>query len=102
MLKSIKESISDYATIGVVMAVLTTLIRPFISVKKTIRDAVISFVFSMLSGLLVEYWEIPFTVKVGICGTFGFFAVSLYGVAEVILKQVKEDPSIITDRLRKK
>lgn len=101
VLKDIKETIIDYATIGVIMSLLTAIIRPYVSVKQTIRESVIVFVFSTISGLILENFDIPFSVKVGICGTFGFFAVKLYNVLEVVFQQLKEKPEIIIDRLKK-
>ena len=100
MIKDIKDTIEDYAIIGSVMAVITVSLRPFVSIKKTLRDATITFVFSMLSGLIIEYWEIPFAVKAGVCGTIGFFGITLYNVLESILLNLKENPNIIMDKLK--
>jgi uncharacterized membrane protein YjjP (DUF1212 family) len=100
-LRDIKEIIIDYGIIGVTMGVMTMLIRPFISVKQTIRDCLITFIFSMLAGLLLEYWEIPYAVKAGISGVCGFFAVRLYSIAISFLTKVEENPDIIIDKIKK-
>lgn len=102
MLRDIKEVIADYAIIGGIMAALTAIIKPFVCWKKTIRDLVLSFIGSMLCGLLLEYWEIPYAVKVGISGTCGLFAVKIYEVIESILQRIKENPDEIIDKLKKK
>lgn len=83
------------------MAILTVIIKPFVCWKKTIRDLCLSFVGSMICGLLLEYWEIPYAVKVGISGTCGLFAVKIYEVIESILQRIKENPEKIFDKLDK-
>ena len=100
LLRDIKEVIADYAIIGGTMAVLTAIIKPFVCWKKTIRDLVLSFIGSMLCGLLLEYWEIPYAVKVGISGTCGLFAVKIYEVIESILQRLKENPEKVIDKLK--
>ena len=82
------------------MAVLTAIIKPFICWKKTVRDLILSFLGSMLCGLLLEYWEIPYAVKVGISGTCGLFAVKIYEVIESILQRIKENPDEVIDKLK--
>lgn len=101
VLRDIKDVITDYAVIGGTMAVLTAIIKPFVCIKTTIRDLCLSFIASMLCGLLLEYWEIPYAVKVGISGTCGLFAVKIYEVIESILQRVKENPEKIIDKLNK-
>ena len=101
MLRDIEEVVTDYAIIGGTMAVLTAIIKPFICWKRTIRDLVLSFLGSMLCGLLLEYWEIPYAVKVGISGTCGLFAVKIYEVIESILQRIKENPDEVIDKLSK-
>lgn len=100
MLRDIKEVVTDYAIIGGTMAVLTAMIKPFICWKKTIRDLILSFLGSMICGLLLEYWDIPYAVKVGISGTCGLFAVKIYEVIEAILQRIKEKPDEIIDKLK--
>ena len=101
VLRDIKEVVTDYAIIGGTMAVLTAIIKPFICWKRTVRDLVLSFLGSMLCGLVLEYWEIPYAVKVGISGTCGLFAVKIYEVIESILQRIKENPDKIIDKLEK-
>lgn len=101
VLRDIKEVVTDYAIIGGTMAVLTAIIKPFVCWKKTIRDLVLSFIGSMLCGLLLEYWEIPYAVKVGISGTCGLFAVKIYEVIESVLQRFEENPEKIIDKLNK-
>ena len=100
MLRDIEEVVADYAIIGGTMAVLTTIIKPFICWKKTIRDLVLSFLGSMLCGLMLECWEIQYAVKVGISGTCGLFAVKIYEVIESILQRIKENPDKVIDKLK--
>ena len=100
VLRDIKEVVTDYAIIGGTMAVLTAMIKPFICWKKTIRDLILSFLGSMICGLLLEYWDIPYAVKVGISGTCGLFAVKIYEVIEAILQRIKENPNEIIDKLK--
>jgi hypothetical protein len=101
VLRDIKEVIQDYCIIGGIMAILTTLIRPFVCWKKTIGDIVLSFCFSMLCGLVLEYWDIPYAVKVGISGTCGLFAVRIYEVINSLLLRVKDNPDAIINKLHK-
>ena len=100
MLRDIKEVVTDYAIIGGTLALLTAMITHFICWKKTIRDLILSFLGSMICGLLLEYWDIPYAVKVGISGTCGLFAVKIYEVIEAILQRIKENPNEIIDKLK--
>ena len=101
VLRDIKEVVTDYAIIGGTMAVLTAIIKPFVCIKTTLRDLVLSFLGSMLCGLLLEYWEIPYAVKVGISGTCGLFAVKIYEVIESVLQRIEENPDKVIDNLKK-
>lgn len=102
VLRDIKEVVSDYAIIGGTMALLTSIIKPFVCIRTTLRDLVLSFLGSMLCGLLLEYWEIPYAVKVGISGTCGLFAVKIYEVVESLLTNIKENPQNIIGKINKK
>lgn len=95
MLRDIEDIISDYIIIGGTMGIITVLIKPFVSWKRAIRDIILSFVFSMLCGLLLEYWEIPYAVKVGISGTCGLFAVRIYEIINIFFTKVEEHPEIL-------
>ena len=101
VLRDIRELLFDYGLIGLTMGVMTMMIRPFISVRQTVKECLITFIFSMLAGLLLEYWEIPYAVKAGISGVCGFFAVRLYGIAISFLSKVEENPDIIIDKVKK-
>ena len=102
MFKDIGETIRDYAIVGACIGGVSVLIKPFVSVRQTIRDAIISFVISMLTGLLLEYVDIPYSVKVGISGVFGLFAVRIYMIIESVLKRVEENPEIVVDNIKDK
>lgn len=102
MFKDIGETLRDYAIVGVCIGGISVLIKPFVSIKQTIRDAAISFIISMLTGLLLEYIEIPYSVKVGISGVAGLFAVRIYMIIESILKRVEEHPDAVIDKIKNK
>ena len=101
MLRDIEDIIQDYVIIGGTMGVITVLVKPFVSWKKTIRDIILSFVCSMLCGLLLEYWQIPYAVKVGISGTCGLFAVRIYEIINILFTKVEQHPEQILRRFRK-
>ena len=101
VLRDIEDIIQDYVIIGGTMGIITVLVKPFVSWKKTIRDIILSFVFSMLCGLLLEYWQIPYAVKVGISGTCGLFAVRIYEIINIFFTKVEQHPEQILRRFRK-
>lgn len=100
MFKETGELLKDYAIVGIAIGGVSVIIKPFVSIKQTIRDAVISFIVSMLTGLLLECFEIPYSVKVGISGVAGLFAVRIYMILESILKRVEQNPEIIIDKIK--
>lgn len=102
MFKDVGETLRDYAIVGTCIGGVSVLIKPFVSIKQTIRDAVISFIFSMLAGLLLEYVDIPYSVKVGLSGIVGLFAVRLYMIIESVLKKVEENPDVVIDKIKNK
>lgn len=102
MFKDIGETLKDYAIVGTCIGGVSVLIKPFVSLKQTIRDVVISFVFSMLAGLLLEYLDIPYSVKVGLSGVIGLFAVRIYMIIESILKRVEQNPDVVIDKIKDK
>jgi hypothetical protein len=102
LFKDIGETLRDYAIVGTCIGGVSVLIKPFVSIKQTIRDAVISFIFSMLAGLLLEYVDIPYSVKVGLSGIVGLFAVRLYMIIESVLKKVEENPDVVIDKIKNK
>lgn len=101
MLKDIKEILIDYSIIGGTMAILTAIIKPFICWRKTIKDSVLVFTFSLLCGLIIQYWEIPESVKFGVSGVCGYYAVKISEVIETILTKAKNKPDEILNRLGK-
>lgn len=98
----IKDVITDYGLWGLFVGVITMLIKPFISIKQSLRDMLITFVVSMLCGLLVEYMNIPTPVKYGISGVCGLFGVRLYMIADALLKSAQHDPLHFFDVIRGK
>lgn len=97
-----KEALINYSIIGVIMSIFTILIKPFVSWKETVRNAALTFVFSMLGGLLLEYMDIPLPVKCGLSGLCGFFAVQINAIILSILKKVEENPEQVINKARKK
>lgn len=89
---STKEVFSSCFWWAFFIGVITMLIRPFISIRQTIRDTAITFLVSMLSGLLAEYLNIPEAVKYGLSGVCGLFAVRLYIIGENLLCQTARNP----------
>ena len=84
------------------MGLIAIIIKPFISVKQTIRDMIITFIVSMLSGLLAEYMDIPMPVKYGISGVCGLFGVRLYAIADSILKTAEKNPVDFIKKVKEK
>lgn len=91
-MERIKEVLNAYGLWGVFLAVVTIAIKPFISVRQSVRDMFITFLISMLAGLLMECFDIPMPVKYGISGVCGLFAVRLYMIADSLLKRAEQDP----------
>lgn len=101
MLKSLKEVAVDFGMIGVIMSFVVAFVRPFISIKQKIRDILLTFTFSMLAGLLLEYWAIPFGVKAGISGVCGLFGIWLYDLIISLLLYLRKNPEKILKNLDK-
>ena len=91
-MEKVKEIMAQYSIWGAFLGIITILIKPFISIKQTLRDMLITFVVSMLCGLLTEYMDITTPVKYGISGVCGLFGVRLYMIADSILKSAQNDP----------
>ena len=91
-MEKIKEIFANYSIWGIFLSLITIIIKPFISIKQSLRDMLITFIVSMLSGLLAEYIDIPQPVKYGISGVCGLFAVRIYMIADSILKKAQTDP----------
>lgn len=87
-----KEIVGGYGIWGAFLGLITILIRPFISIRQMLRDVAITFLVSMLTGMVLEYLDAPDAVRYGLSGVCGLFAVRLYMIAESILKSVEKDP----------
>ncbi len=101
-MERIKEAIATYGAWGIFLGVVTMLIRPFISIRQTLRDMAITFLISMLAGLMLEYVDCPEPVKYGVSGVCGLFAVRLYMIADSLLRQAEKDPLNFIKECRKK
>ena len=87
-----KEIVGTYSLWGLFIGFITLLIRPFISIKQSFRDALITFLVSMLSGMMLEYFDVTESVRYGLSGVCGLFAVRLFMIAESLLSRVEKDP----------
>lgn len=97
----VKETLSFYAIWGGIIGMLTILIRPFVSIRQVIRETIITFLFSFLCGLLLEYFDFGIPLKCGISGVIGLFATLIYEIFIKLLTQVKENPlDLIKRRLK--
>ena len=98
----LKETFAHYGIWSAFLGLIAIIIKPFISVKQTIRDMIITFIVSMLSGLLAEYMDIPMPVKYGISGVCGLFGVRLYAIADSILKTAEKNPVDFIKKVKEK
>ena len=98
----LKETLAHYGIWSAFLGVIAIIIKPFISVKQTIRDMIITFIVSMLTGLLTEYMDIPMPVKYGISGVCGLFGVRLYAIADSILKTAEKNPVDFIKKIKEK
>ncbi len=101
-MERIKEILSGYSLWGMFIGLITILIKPFISVRQSLRDMLITFIVSMLCGLLTEYMDIPTPVKYGISGVAGLFAVRIYMIADSLLRSAEKDPVSLWKMFHKK
>ena len=101
-MEKLKVIMEDYGVWGIFLGVITILIKPFISIRQSLRDMLITFIVSMLSGLLVEYMDMPVPVKYGISGVCGLFGVRLYMIADSMLKSAQTDPFRFFDIIKGK
>lgn len=62
-MEKVKEIIANYSLWGFFLGLATIMIKPFISIRQTLRDMLITFLVSMLCGLLAEYMDIPTPVN---------------------------------------
>ena len=91
-MEKVKELIASYGLWGMFLSVVAIIIKPFMSVKQSLPDMLITSIVSMLSGLLAEYMDIPMPVKYGISGVCGLFGVRLYMIADSLLTTAEKDP----------
>lgn len=101
-MEKIKEVIASYSWWGLFIGIVTLMIKPFISVRQSLRDMLITFIVSMLCGLMAEYMDIPVPVKYGISGVCGLFAVRLYMIADSLLKKAEQDPLHFLNTIKNK
>lgn len=97
-----KDTLLHYGIWSAFLGVIAILIKPFISVRQTLRDMLITFIVSMLSGLLAEYMDIPMPVKYGLSGVCGLFGVRLYAIADGLLKSAQDNPVELLKQLKDK
>lgn len=102
MQEEVREAVEEYAGIGAIMMLFTALVRPFISIKQTIKDSVIVFVFTILAGVTLEGLDISPYFKLGFSGCVGFWAVRIYEILKAIFTKVEENPDIILNKLERK
>lgn len=88
----VREALSFYAMWAILIGLLTTIIRPFISIKQLLKDVTITFLVSFFCGLALEYFDISVPVKCGISGTMGLFAIFIYNIIARFLSQIGENP----------
>lgn len=98
----VREAVKEYASIGAVMVLFTTLVRPFISIKQSIRDSVIVFVFTIFAGVTLEGFDISPYFKLGFSGCVGFWAVRIYEILKAVFTKVEQNPDIILNKIERK
>lgn len=98
----VREAVKEYASIGAVMVLFTALVRPFISIKQSIRDSVIVFVFTILAGVTLEGLDISPYFKLGFSGCVGFWAVRIYEILKAVFTKVEQNPDIILNKIERK
>lgn len=98
----VREAVKEYASIGAVMVLFTALVRPFISIKQSIRDSVIVFVFTILAGVTLEGFDISPYFKLGFSGCVGFWAVRIYEILKAVFTKVEQNPDIILNKIERK
>lgn len=101
MQEEVREIVEEYSGIGLVMVLFTALIRPFVSIKQTLRDSAIVFVFTILAGVTLEGFDISPYFKLGFSGCVGFWAVRLYEICIAVLTHLKDNPEKVIDKLHK-
>ena len=102
MQEEVKEVIEEYSGIGAVMIIFTTLIRPFVSIRQTLRDSAIVFTFTILAGVIMEGFDISPYFKLGFSGCVGFWAVRIYEILKAVFTKIEKNPDIILNKLERK
>ena len=102
MNNEVREVVKEYASIGAVMVLFTAFVRPFISVKQSIRDSVIVFIFTILAGVTLEGFDISPYFKLGFSGCVGFWAVRIYEILKAVFTKVEQNPDIILNKIERK
>ena len=101
-MENIKEVIKEYATVGVVMSCFMFAIRTYVSVRQSVRDTAIVFLFTVLSGIILENFDVSEYLKVGLSGCVGFWAVEIYKIIFNVLNHVEKHPEIIVNKIIKR
>lgn len=85
-----------------IMSIASMALNPYSTVKLALRNTVITFFMSMLSGFLLEYTDLPQLVKFGISGTIGLFAIWIYDILFIMQKKIKKNPDILFSIFKKR
>lgn len=102
MINEAEELVKEYSIIGIVITAFTVLIRPFVSIKQTLRDSAIVFIFTILAGVIFEGFDISPYFKLGFSGCIGFWAVRLYEILCSLFVHLKENPDKIISKVERK
>lgn len=95
MFKEIKDILIDYSIVGVFMAMMTSILRPFVNIRTTITNGILTYLFATCSGLLLEYFDLPIAVKYGLSGMASFYALQINDIIKAYLKKVENNPEVI-------
>lgn len=103
MINDFKDVIYGYSVVGIIIAILTAFVRPFVSIWQTLREGIIVAVFSSISGLLLEQWHevISEPTRYGIAGLVGFFAVKIYLVIIAYFNVIEKNPEKIIKQIKR-
>lgn len=100
MIRDVVNTIKEYAIVGVCIGGVSALIRPFVSIKQSLRDTVITFTVAVITGLLLNNIQgMPYSLKVGLSSIAGLYAVRIYMIIDALLLTVEKNPEIIVDKV---
>lgn len=99
MIDDVKETVESYAIIAAILSLCTAAVRPFVSVKQSIRDTIIVFTFTVLAGVIFEGLDMNPYFKLGFSGCVGFWSVRLYEVGCALLTHLKNHPDKLIKKL---